>query len=103
MDTIPFLVSTTEEGDQEDEMGLFGRFRPDAAIALRSVPTQTLKNNLSSVSHSILKLLQDIKSVGEFKLKEITFQIEVSLDGSVSLIGTANIGGKGAIQLKFGE
>jgi hypothetical protein len=41
--------------------------------------------------------------VGQFKLKEITMQVEISASGGISIIGTASIGGKGAITLKFAE
>ena len=58
---------------------------------------------MANVSHSMVSVLEEVKNIGRFKLKEITLQVEVSSDGGINLIGTANLGGKGAITLTFAE
>ncbi|MHB8117432.1 MAG: Pepco domain-containing protein [Methanothrix sp.] len=102
MKEIPFLVALPEENAESDQMGLFRR-GPNADIGFRQVPIEILKKNLAGISSAMLNVLGDIKQVGQFKLKEITIEVEVSADGGVSLIGTANLGGKGAISLTFSE
>jgi len=103
MDSIPFLVAMPEKTNSNDEMGMFGILKPDADIKLKQIPVNVLKRNLTSISLSMLNVIDDIKQIGKFKLKEVTLQVEVSADGGVSLIGTASLGGKGAISLKFSE
>ena len=36
-----------------------------------------------------------------FRLTQIVVQVEVSVDGGLNLIGTASIGGRGALTLTF--
>ena len=100
METIPFLVTAPEE-DVNDEMGIFRSGYGD--IRIQQIPVETLKHNLTAVSQSVMDALEDIKHVGQFRLQEVTLQVEVTVDGGINLIGTANLGGKGAITLKFAE
>lgn len=103
METLPFLVALPEEDAKKDEMRIFGYLRSDAEVVLQQIPVETLKSNIANVSRSMVSVLDGIKQVGQFKLKEVTLQVEVSANGGVNLIGTANLGGKGAITLKFME
>jgi hypothetical protein len=103
MDSIPFLVALPEKAGENEEMGMFSNLERDADIGLRQIPVDVLRSNLANISLSVLNVLEDIKQVGRFKLKEVTLEVEVSASGGVSLIGTANLGGKGAISLKFTE
>lgn len=103
MESIPFLVALPEKADENDEMGLFNVLKSDVNIGLKQIPVDVLRSNLANISLSMLNVLEDIKQVGRFKLKEVTLEVEVNANGGVSFIGTANIGGKGAISLKFTE
>jgi hypothetical protein len=100
MDTIPFIIKLPSEDEKSDQMGIF---QPDSLIGLQQIPVAVLKKNLRSISEEMVKILDEIKHVGQFKLKEITMQVEISASGGISIIGTASIGGKGAITLKFAE
>jgi len=86
--------------DKNDQMGLF---RSDAEIELKQIPINVLKENLNSICNVILDALRDLNRIEPYKLKEVTLQVEVSANGGINLIGTANLGGKGAISLKFSE
>lgn len=97
--TIPFLVSLPDEEDQEVK----GIFDFDAEIALQNIPIDQLKENLNNVCQSLTTALSDIKKVGDFKLKEVEIAVEVTADGGVCFVGTVNVGGKGAITLKFSD
>ena len=101
--TIPILVNTltSDENSTSDEMGLFGAKIASLASEITEVPTEILKENLSSLSKSLVESLDDIKEVGQFQLKEVTLQVEISANGGVNLIGAANLGGKSAMTLKF--
>ena len=98
METVPFLVKIPDEDE-----GTKGIFSPDAEITLQEIPIEKLKQNLERVCDGMAVALEDIKKVGSFKLKEITVQVEVSAEGGVEFIGTASLGGKGAITLTFSE
>ncbi|OYD92468.1 hypothetical protein CDG76_23360 [Nostoc sp. 'Peltigera membranacea cyanobiont' 210A] len=98
MDTIPILVSLP---DKDEEVK--GIFSLDAEVVLRDIPTELLRDNLNKLCQGVGTLLNDIKKVGGFRLKEVTVQVEVSAEGGVELIGTAKVGGKGAITLTFAE
>jgi len=98
MEYLPILVSLPEE--DEDVKGIFS---PDGDMVFREIPTQQLKENLSRVCQGVAETLSEVKKVGEFKLKEVTIQVEITAEGGVELIGTAKMGGKGAITLKFTE
>ena len=98
MKTIPILVSVEDE-DQEVK----GLFSPDADIVLRNIPIDKLKENMAAVCSQVAETVSDIRQVGQFKLKEISIQVEISAEGGVELIGTAKLGAKGAITLKFAE
>ncbi len=99
MDTIPFLVRAPSDSASDTR----GLFRKSQEIVGKRIPVDALKTNLQSVSQSVMTILQDIKQVGDFRLKEVTFHVEVSAEGGVELIGTASVGGKGAVSLKFSE
>jgi hypothetical protein len=103
MNTIPFIVDIPKENAENDEKRIFGSLKTEDKIGLREIPVGVLKENLANISEGLLSVLEDVKKVGKFKLKEVTLQVEVSADGGIQLIGTAKIGGKGAITLTFAE
>ena len=102
VDKLPIVVTIPDEGD-DDQKSIVGWFSKDAELAFTEIPVDRLKDNLGSIANSLGTLLDGIKRVGRFHLREVTVQVEVSADGGVHLIGTANLGGKGAITLKFSE
>jgi autotransporter translocation and assembly factor TamB len=98
METITFLVSLPDEDDQ-----VKGIFSTDADIAVRDLPINLLRENLNKVCQGMASMLSDVKKVGNFRLKEVTIQVEVTAEGGIELVGTAKLGGKGAITLTFSE
>lgn len=98
METIPFLVSLPDEDDQ-----VKGIFSTDTDIAVRDLPINLLRENLNKVCQGMVSMLSDVKKVGNFRLKEVTIQVEVTAEGGIELVGTAKLGGKGAITLTFSE
>ncbi len=99
IEEIPFLVSLPDEEDQEVK-GLFSR---NSDIGIAQIPVDRLKENLSRVCQGLATALNDVKKVGNFKLKEVTIGVEVTVEGGVNFVGTANVEGKGAITLTFAE
>lgn len=82
-----------------------GRFfnTEDGDLAILGISTLELKENLSSLCKKVVEILNDIRAVGDFQLNEVSFQIEISAEAGVSLIGTSKAGGKGGVTLKFGK
>ena len=98
MDTIPFVVNVSESATGEK-----GIFMADNEFGVRSLPIDRLKENLKKVCHDVTDMLEEVKSMGTFKLKEVVLEVEISAEGGVALIGTAQLGGKGAIKITFAE
>ena len=99
MDALPIWVSSIEPEDKETK----AIFLPDAETILERIPVDKLKANLGKLAQQFTAALEDIKAIGKFRLTEVEIQVEVSAEGGVELIGTATLGGKGAITLKFAE
>ena len=98
MDTIPFVVNIAE-----NKSGEKGIFMMDNEFSVRSLPIDTLKENLKKVCHDVTDMLDEVKNMGTFRLKEVVLEVEISAEGGVALIGTAQLGGKGAIKITFAE
>lgn len=97
---LPFLVALPDEDEDSEVKGFF---RSDSDIGRKGVPVDKLKQNLTHVCKGMASALQDVKDLGDFKLKEVTIQVEVTAEGGVDLVGTAKLGGKGAITLTFSQ
>jgi hypothetical protein len=101
MEQIPFLVAIPEPVASKEVKGFLSG--DESYVALREIPVEQLKDNLSKVSHALMKVLADIKSVGNFELSEVEVQVEITAEGGVQFIGSSKIGGKGGIKLKFAK
>ncbi len=95
MPTIPIVV----ESEPELESGTLGLRGPSAKIT--HIDADRLRESLSDLTDQITGLFTDIKSVGDYKLKEVQVSLEISAEGGVALIGTAKAGAKGAVTLTF--
>lgn len=98
MDTIPVRVEeTSTQGPYGEVLG------PATATGIRHLDVGKLRESLSRLSEQISEVLRDIKKVGDFRLKEVEVQVEISSEGGVNLVGTVKAGVKGAITLTFAE
>ena len=99
MSYIPILVRDEEENKLEPTLGenRFERERPQERV--RNVDSSRIKASLSQLTGEITSVLEDIKAVGGFQLKQITLNVEISAEGKVFLVGKA--GAKGGISLTF--
>jgi hypothetical protein len=66
--------------------------------SVASVATEKLQASLNHLTQQLRTMLKDIREVGDYELKEIELQAEISADGFV-LVGKAGV--KGAVTLKF--
>ncbi|MGE3538496.1 MAG: hypothetical protein AB7N91_13840 [Candidatus Tectimicrobiota bacterium] len=95
METIPVLVEPTAT----PSAGTLGVLSP--SLCLENVNTARLRQSLAQLSEQISGLLQDIKNVGSFQLKEVQLQVAITAEGGVALVGLAKAGITGTIALKF--
>src|SRR5262245_40054070 len=95
MSTIPVIV----EREKEPQSGTLGVLT--ATTQIKEIDTDKIRQSFSKLSEQLSTLLQDIKQVGQFKLKEVQLQVEVTAEGGVALIGVAKAGVSGAITLTF--
>ncbi len=68
---------------------------------VKDIADKTLRSSLSSLSRELSDILVDINQVGNYKLKEVRLQAEITAEGGFVLIGKAGI--KGAVTLTFGN
>jgi hypothetical protein len=99
MESLPIWVSVSEPEDGDTK----AIFQPEAEAVLARVPIEKLRANLGKLCNQLSTALEDIRAVGKFRLKEVEIAVEVSAQGGIELIGTATLGGKGAIKMKFVE
>ena len=98
MNTIPILVSQLEQ--DPDTKGIFV---PEADVLLEHIPVERLQESMGALCRQVGTVMERARHVGDFKLKEVTIQVEITAEGGVEMIGTAKVGGKGAITLTFSE
>lgn len=99
MDHLPIIVSVVEANASQTK----ALFRPDADAMLEFIPVERLRESLSKLCGGLSTVFSDIQTVGNFRLQEVTIQVEISAEGGINIIGTAMVAGKGAITLKFVE
>lgn len=75
----------------------------DLKTKVKEFDIVVLKKSMANLSNCISTVFADIKNVGNFKLKEIKLEVEISAAGGFNLVGTATAGTKGAISLTFVE
>ena len=93
MKTIPVVVEETNETGS----GTLGVLTPGTVI--KNIDADKIRQSLSDLSGQISGILQDIKAVGDFKLKEVQLSVQIGAEGGVALIGTAKAKAEGAITL----
>ena len=100
--TLPVIVAFTEDQATEQTMGIFscnGR-----QLKVREIPVNILQKNLAEVVCALMPAFERItESSTVLKLKQAHVGLEITSKGGVQLIGTAEIAGKAAITVVFGE
>lgn len=105
METLPFVVSIDEEdldgaGGSKSILG-----RRDGDVSIRHIPVAVLRENLQRVVDAIRGVFDDVADGGgRMPLKQATVSVEVTAGGGITVVGTsAQVAGRGAITLTFGE
>lgn len=76
---------------------------PSLRSRVKQIPTQVLCENISEFTKDINCLLNTVKSESEspYELDEIEIHAEITLSGSINLVGGISSGTMGGITLKF--
>jgi hypothetical protein len=100
--SLPCIVAVDGEGADGETMSLFRR--GEAELAVRHVPVAALRENLKRTMAMLGGLIEDAMATGgSLPLRQVQLSFEVSANGGINLVGTAQVGGKGAITLTFGK
>jgi len=94
-------ISVIVEEEEKSE-GHLRSGKKESKVRAKNINAEKLKDSMSELAGQISEIMNDIKSVGDFKLQQVQLAVEISAEGGVSLIGTAKAGAKGAITLTFG-
>lgn len=95
MSSLPVLLAPANES-VPGTLGVLGR-KPE----ITEIESSKLRNALGKLALEISGVLQDVKQVGEFKLKEVQVGVEITAEGGVAMIGSFSAGAKGAMTLTF--
>ncbi len=68
---------------------------------VRQLDVDKLRASFGKLSGQVSAILQDVRQVGDFKLKEVGLQVEISAEAGVNLVGNMKAGTRGAITLTF--
>ncbi|MEU4633838.1 hypothetical protein ACGFLT_08390 [Micromonospora chalcea] len=99
VDTLPFLVSV-EVSDDPDTMGLFRK--GEREVAVRHIPIAVLRESVRHTVAALRTVFDEVaEETGRLRLAEAQFSFEVSAKGGLNLVGTTEIGSKGAVTLTF--
>jgi hypothetical protein len=96
MNTIAVIVEQASETPQPGTLGALS-----SSSRIKEIDVEQLRQSFARLSAQISSLLQDMKQVGSFQLKEVQLQVEITAEGGVALIGLAKAGMTGAITLTF--
>ena len=96
MSTIPVLVAETKNPQPET----LGVFMPPL---IKEIDAEKIRHSVTHISEQIAGILQDVKQVGDFKLKEVQVGVEISAEGEIAIVGTVRGGAgiRGAMTLTF--
>ncbi len=98
MNTIPVIIEDDIEPEEETLSLLSSEKKPSR---VKDLKIDALRQSMSRLSEGAAGIFQDIKRVGEFQLKEVELQVEITAEGGFALVAKA--GAKGAIKLTFRE
>jgi len=70
---------------------------------IKQIDADKIRQSVTQIAGQIAGILQDVKQVGDFKLKEVQVSVEISANGEVSIVGVVSGGAgvRGAMTLTF--
>jgi hypothetical protein len=100
VNTIDVLVPLDADGEEAGTKGLFRA--TDREFVLQKLPVATLQRSVREVCAAVRGIFDEVaRESGEMDLAEAQLSFEVNSKGGLNLIGSAEIGTKGAVVLVF--
>jgi hypothetical protein len=97
--TVRVLVAPSSSGGSHESKGILAS---SADAVLAEVDVERLKVSFTKLSGDISQMFaSDTGEKHGYRLKQITVGVEISAEGSVTLIGSLKAAGKAAITLTF--
>lgn len=86
--------------DESGDRGSIGEKISELLFGRHELTLDDLSSQISNTLEKVVKSMERIpQTFGEFEAEEISFSLEISSKGTVSLLGTGGeLGGKGGIQ-----
>ena len=101
MNTIPVIIDTDDKQNAVREGSLGTMRKKESKRNITQMNVSALKHSISQLSENISEIFQDIKRVGDFKLKEIQLQAEITAEAGFAIVANAKAGTKGVFLLTF--
>lgn len=97
---LPFWVSPDDGDDEDDSMGLFGM--GTGHVQLRNVPLGPLRKNLAEAVDALQQVFTEVAARGgPLPLQEAHLSFQVTANGGVQFIGSAQVQRSNGIVLIF--
>jgi hypothetical protein len=100
-DKISVVVAVTSGQDTSQTKGVFTNDEGDVDAAIVELPVAQLRSNLAKECQKFIDVMSDVKDDKGYKMREVEVGFEISGEGGVSFIGTAKVGARASLKLKF--
>jgi hypothetical protein len=97
MSTLPIVFPVESDSGTET----LGILTPGEDVGIKEVDAEKVRQSLADLAGKISGILDDVKSVGEFKLDTVQLAVQISAEGGVALVANAKAGMSGTITLTF--
>lgn len=102
LDLISVIVEEEDDGYLSyDSLGTTRGPVEGGRARSKAMDVGKLRESFAGLSAQVSTILRDVKKIGDFELKQVQLQVEISSEGGVHLVGTLKAGVKGAITLTF--
>jgi hypothetical protein len=98
-ETISVVVATAAK-DQASGRTKGGIFAEEEA-EIADVPVSKLRANVANECRKFVAIISEVKDESGYKLSEAEVGFEISGEGGVSFIGTAKVGARASLKMKF--
>jgi hypothetical protein len=96
-ETISVVVAASPAEESVPTRG--GLESIDAAVV--ELPVSKLRENVAKECEKFMSIMSDVKDSQGYKLTEVEVGFEISGEGGVSFIGTAKVGARASLRMKF--
>jgi hypothetical protein len=78
-----------------------GMLSKGTEAVLEKLDPAQLNASLKKLAHDLEEIMKDVETKGGYRLSGIEVGVEITADAGVNLIGSASVGGKAGLTLRF--